>query len=90
MVEVLNGFSVRMNIASCMHGEDDGHVSRSTNATIGMAAKAKKQPWTCADIQGMTSGVKPPPCGLLHDQWIALPVSGQRPQARYEHGAAVV
>ncbi|OVA04317.1 hypothetical protein BVC80_1395g24 [Macleaya cordata] len=26
----------------------------------------------------------------VYDQWIALPVSGQRPKARYEHDAAVV
>ncbi|RDX97553.1 Acyl-CoA-binding domain-containing protein 4 [Mucuna pruriens] len=26
----------------------------------------------------------------VYDQWIASPVSGQRPKARYEHGAAVV
>ncbi|KAF7826087.1 putative polygalacturonase [Senna tora] len=38
------------------------------NVTIGMAAKAKKQPWTCTDIEGMTSSVTPPPCNLLPDQ----------------------
>ncbi|KAH1235039.1 putative polygalacturonase [Glycine max] len=38
------------------------------NVTLRMAAKAKKQPWTCTDIEGMTSGVTPPPCGLLPDQ----------------------
>ncbi|KAE9615955.1 hypothetical protein Lal_00017646 [Lupinus albus] len=27
---------------------------------------------------------------VVYDEWIALPVSGQRPKARYEHGAAVV
>ncbi|KAJ1387421.1 Kelch-type beta propeller [Sesbania bispinosa] len=26
----------------------------------------------------------------VYDQWIAPPVSGQRPKARYEHGAAIV
>ncbi|MCH88940.1 acyl-CoA-binding domain protein, partial [Trifolium medium] len=26
----------------------------------------------------------------VYDQWIAPPVSGQRPKARYEHGAAAV
>ncbi|KAM5561212.1 acyl-CoA-binding domain-containing protein 4 [Rosa sericea] len=26
----------------------------------------------------------------VYDQWIAPPVSGQRPKARYEHGAAVI
>ncbi|KAG5538324.1 hypothetical protein RHGRI_019048 [Rhododendron griersonianum] len=39
-----------------------------SNATIGLAKKAKKVPWTCTDIEGMTSGVTPPPCGLLPDQ----------------------
>ncbi|XP_058223761.1 probable polygalacturonase [Rhododendron vialii] len=39
-----------------------------SNATIGLAKKAKKVPWTCTDIKGMTSGVTPPPCGLLPDQ----------------------
>lgn len=38
------------------------------NVTLGMAAKAKKRPWTCADIKGITSGVTPPPCDLLPDQ----------------------
>ena len=38
------------------------------NVTIRMAAKAKKQPWTCTDIEGITSGVTPPPCNLLPDQ----------------------
>lgn len=39
-----------------------------SNVTIGMAAKAKKQPWTCADVAGITSGVTPRPCELLPDQ----------------------
>ncbi|EXC35117.1 putative polygalacturonase [Morus notabilis] len=39
-----------------------------SNVTIGMAAKAKKQKWTCTDVEGITSGVTPPPCDLLHDQ----------------------
>ncbi|KAL1366958.1 hypothetical protein HN51_021005 [Arachis hypogaea] len=38
------------------------------NVTIGLAAKHKKQPWTCTDIQGVTSGVTPQPCDLLPDQ----------------------
>lgn len=38
------------------------------NVTISMAAKAKKQPWTCADVEGVTSSVTPPPCNLLPDQ----------------------
>ncbi|KAK3194741.1 hypothetical protein Dsin_026051 [Dipteronia sinensis] len=39
-----------------------------SNATIGLAAKAKKVPWICTDIKGMTSGVTPRPCDLLPDQ----------------------
>ncbi|CAM8917646.1 unnamed protein product [Rhodiola kirilowii] len=39
-----------------------------SNVTISMAAKAKKVPWTCADIEGVTSGVTPQPCDLLPDQ----------------------
>ncbi|KAI9109936.1 hypothetical protein K1719_018977 [Acacia pycnantha] len=38
------------------------------NVTIGLSAKPKKQHWTCTDIEGITSGVTPPPCGLLPDQ----------------------
>ncbi|KAM2647519.1 probable polygalacturonase [Malus sylvestris] len=39
-----------------------------SNVTIGLAVKAKKQPWTCTDIEGITSGVTPRPCDLLPDQ----------------------
>ncbi|PSS24270.1 Polygalacturonase [Actinidia chinensis var. chinensis] len=39
-----------------------------SNVTIGMAKKAKKVPWTCTNIEGITSNVSPPPCGLLPDQ----------------------
>ncbi|XP_052192109.1 probable polygalacturonase isoform X2 [Diospyros lotus] len=39
-----------------------------SNVTIGMARKAKKVPWTCADIEGISSSVTPPPCGQLADQ----------------------
>ncbi|KAL6006746.1 hypothetical protein ACLOJK_032240 [Asimina triloba] len=38
-----------------------------SNATIGMR-KTKKYPWTCTDIQGISSSVSPAPCGLLADQ----------------------
>nr|KYP77147.1 putative polygalacturonase [Cajanus cajan] len=38
------------------------------NVTINMAAKAKKQPWTCSDIEGITTGVTPKPCNSLPDQ----------------------
>lgn len=39
-----------------------------SNATIGMRVKAKKVPWTCTDVEGVTSGVVPKPCDLLPDQ----------------------
>ncbi|ONI23206.1 hypothetical protein PRUPE_2G175100 [Prunus persica] len=39
-----------------------------SNVTIGLAAKAKKQPWTCTNIEGITSGVTPRSCDLLPDQ----------------------
>lgn len=39
-----------------------------SNVTIGLAAKAKKLPWTCTDIAGISSGVLPQPCDLLPDQ----------------------
>ncbi|KAI4369870.1 hypothetical protein MLD38_018268 [Melastoma candidum] len=38
------------------------------NVTLSMAAKSKKYPWTCTDIEGMTSGVRPAPCDALPDQ----------------------
>ncbi|XP_028770401.1 probable polygalacturonase [Neltuma alba] len=39
-----------------------------TNVTIGMAAGAKKPSWSCKNVEGMTSGVTPPPCHLLPAQ----------------------
>lgn len=39
-----------------------------SNATIGLAKKAKKYPWTCSGVEGTTSRVVPPPCDLLPDQ----------------------
>ncbi|KAL0464836.1 UNVERIFIED_CONTAM: putative polygalacturonase [Sesamum latifolium] len=39
-----------------------------SNVTIGMAAKAKKYPWSCVEVEGTTSGVVPRPCDLLPDQ----------------------
>ncbi|KAK6141040.1 hypothetical protein DH2020_025221 [Rehmannia glutinosa] len=39
-----------------------------SNVTIGMAKKAKKYPWTCADVEGVAGGVVPTPCELLPDQ----------------------
>ncbi|XP_047319870.1 probable polygalacturonase [Impatiens glandulifera] len=38
-----------------------------SNVTISMR-KTKKAPWTCTDIEGITSGVSPTPCALLPDQ----------------------
>ncbi|EPS72197.1 hypothetical protein M569_02558, partial [Genlisea aurea] len=39
-----------------------------SNVTISMAAKAKKYPWSCTDVQGVSSSVDPPPCDLLPGQ----------------------
>lgn len=39
-----------------------------SNVTIGLGAKAKKMPWTCNEIDGITSSVTPRPCDLLPDQ----------------------
>lgn len=39
-----------------------------SNVTIRLAAKAKKYPWTCTDVEGVTGGVVPPPCQLLPEQ----------------------
>ncbi|XP_019151619.1 PREDICTED: probable polygalacturonase [Ipomoea nil] len=39
-----------------------------SNVTIGLAQDAKKVPWKCTDISGVTSGVVPQPCDLLPDQ----------------------
>ncbi|CAM8950404.1 unnamed protein product [Rhodiola kirilowii] len=36
-----------------------------SNVTIGLAKNTKKVAWTCADVEGVSSGVSPPPCGLL-------------------------
>ncbi|GAB4857422.1 hypothetical protein Ancab_015331 [Ancistrocladus abbreviatus] len=39
-----------------------------SNVTITMAAKAKKVPWTCTEVAGISSEVSPKPCDLLPDQ----------------------
>ncbi|PIA34257.1 hypothetical protein AQUCO_03800086v1 [Aquilegia coerulea] len=39
-----------------------------SNVTIGMARKAKKVPWTCTNISGITTGVSPKPCDSLPEQ----------------------
>lgn len=41
-----------------------------SNVTIGLAKKAKKVPWNCTDIAGISSGVTPSPCDLLPDQGV--------------------
>ncbi|KEH21119.1 putative galacturan 1,4-alpha-galacturonidase [Medicago truncatula] len=41
-----------------------------SNVTIGLAKKAKKLPWNCTYIAGVSSGVTPAPCGLLPDQGV--------------------
>lgn len=39
-----------------------------SNVTMTMAKKAKKYPWTCTDVEGVTGGVVPPPCQLLPEK----------------------
>ncbi|KAM2227710.1 hypothetical protein ACFXTI_014488 [Malus domestica] len=39
-----------------------------SNVTITLAKKAKKLPWNCTDIAGISSGVVPQPCEALADQ----------------------
>lgn len=39
-----------------------------SNVTIELAKKAKKVPWTCTDVSGISSEVIPAPCYLLQDQ----------------------
>ncbi|KAG8375005.1 hypothetical protein BUALT_Bualt10G0054500 [Buddleja alternifolia] len=39
-----------------------------SNVTITLAKKAKKVPWNCTDVEGISSGVAPPPCDALPDQ----------------------
>lgn len=39
-----------------------------SNVTIELAKKAKKVPWNCTDISGISSDVTPQPCDLLPDQ----------------------
>ncbi|KAJ1411785.1 Pectin lyase fold/virulence factor [Sesbania bispinosa] len=41
-----------------------------SNVTIELAKKAKKVPWTCADVAGISSDVTPAPCELLPDQGV--------------------
>ncbi|XP_047323778.1 probable polygalacturonase [Impatiens glandulifera] len=36
-----------------------------SNVTLGLAPKTKKVPWTCTDVEGVTSDVVPQPCNLL-------------------------
>ncbi|KAE8055343.1 hypothetical protein FH972_012188 [Carpinus fangiana] len=39
-----------------------------SNVTIELASKAKKVPWNCTDVAGISSSVVPQPCELLPDQ----------------------
>ena len=39
-----------------------------SNVTIELALKAKKVPWNCTDVAGISSSVVPQPCELLPDQ----------------------
>ncbi|GLU00721.1 hypothetical protein SLE2022_180670 [Rubroshorea leprosula] len=59
-----------VNVAGRLEGIDGDPFKGIciSNVTIGMAAKSKKVKWTCSDIEGITSGVSPPPCDLLPDQ----------------------
>ncbi|KAL6198636.1 hypothetical protein ACLB2K_028425 [Fragaria x ananassa] len=41
-----------------------------SNVTVGLAAKAKKQPWSCSDVKGVASGVTPMPCDLLQGDFV--------------------
>ena len=50
-----------------IHGDPFTGICMS-NVTIGLAPKAKKVPWNCTDIAGVSSVVTPPPCDLLPDQ----------------------
>ncbi|CAK9141938.1 unnamed protein product [Ilex paraguariensis] len=47
-----------------IHGDPFTGICIS-NVTIGLAPKAKKVPWNCTDIAGVSSDVTPPPCDLL-------------------------
>ncbi|XP_019245512.1 PREDICTED: probable polygalacturonase [Nicotiana attenuata] len=44
-----------------------------SNVSIELSEHAKKQPWNCSDIQGVSSQVSPQPCALLPDQKIDCP-----------------
>lgn len=39
-----------------------------SNVTVGMAEKAKKEPWTCTDVAGISADVVPQPCDPLRSQ----------------------
>nr|GEW68460.1 probable polygalacturonase [Tanacetum cinerariifolium] len=63
----ISPYSAAIALGSEMSGDTFKGICIS-NATIGMRVKAKKVPWTCTDIEGVTSGVVPKPCDLLPDQ----------------------
>lgn len=44
-----------------------------SNVSIELSEHAKKQPWNCSDIQGVSSQVSPQACALLPDQKIDCP-----------------
>lgn len=44
-----------------------------SNVTIGMKVKAKKVPWTCTDVSGVTVGVSPKPCDSLPEEAATCP-----------------
>ncbi|PON97795.1 Glycoside hydrolase [Trema orientale] len=39
-----------------------------SNVTVGLAKNAEKLQWSCTDVSGISSGVVPKTCELLHDQ----------------------
>ncbi|MCD7469428.1 hypothetical protein HAX54_008475 [Datura stramonium] len=44
-----------------------------SNVAIELSKHAKKLPWNCSNIQGVSSQVSPQPCPLLHDKKIICP-----------------
>ncbi|XP_019194777.1 PREDICTED: probable polygalacturonase [Ipomoea nil] len=54
------------------------------NVTIGMAKNGKKPAWNCSNIQGVASGVVPPPCPLLHIQGPVKPGMCDLPPKKLE------
>ncbi|RZC60472.1 hypothetical protein C5167_022253 [Papaver somniferum] len=73
---VINGINYsdmvadNVTMAARLEGIDGDPFTRIciSNVTISMAAKAKKVPWTCTDVEGLTSSVSPTTCNLLPEQ----------------------